>query len=105
MKALEATGTLIWKQFAQFQHARGLFKMGNADAALEIVRRILSDIAATRGRWYEAEVHRFEGDLLTGAGNKIDAARSYESAMACAARQGAGLFEQRAKEALDRVVR
>jgi predicted negative regulator of RcsB-dependent stress response len=100
MNALEATGTLIWMQFAQFQLARGLFKSGDARAAHELIERILVEIRTTTGRWYEAEVHRFSGDLFLAGGKRSEATRCYENAVACAARQGARLFEQRAREAL-----
>ena len=100
INGLETTGTLIWMQFAQFQLARALFKAGEARAAEELVERILVEIRTTRGRWYEAEVQRFSGDLFLAGGNKIEAAHCYENAIACAARQGARLFEERAREAL-----
>jgi tetratricopeptide (TPR) repeat protein len=102
INGLETTGTLIWMQFAQFQLARALFKSGEAKAAEELVERILVEINTTRGRWYEAEVLRCSGDLFRAGGNKIEAAHCYENAIACAARQGARLFEERAREALAR---
>ena len=58
-------------------------------------------IPATSGRWYEAEIHRFKGDLIAaGDGPALDAERCYEVAIDCAKRQGALLFQLRAMNAL-----
>ncbi len=99
--ALEATGTLIWMQFAQFLLATALAKKGQPSAALELVDRIIAEIGATSGRWYAAEVLRFKGDLLLSAGAAAgDVEACYESAIAVASHQGARLWQLRATNAL-----
>ena len=98
---LEATGTLIWMRFAQFQLARGIALSGDRQAAATLIEQNLRHLAGTSGRWYEAEVHRFKGDLIAeGDGPEAEAAHSYEAAIDCAKRQGALLFQFHAMKAL-----
>jgi class 3 adenylate cyclase/tetratricopeptide (TPR) repeat protein len=98
---LEATGTLIWMRFAQFQLSRGIALSGDRQAAATLIEQNLRHLAGTSGRWYEAEVHRFKGDLIAeGDGPEAAAALSYEAAIDCAKRQGALLFQFHAMKAL-----
>ncbi|MGH6923303.1 MAG: AAA family ATPase [Propylenella sp.] len=98
---LEAAGTLIWKQFGELLLAQGLAKAGEAQEAETLVDRILAEMQATGGRWYEAETHRLKGDLLLAARRPISEVEArYEAARTIAARQGARLFQGRAEEAL-----
>jgi class 3 adenylate cyclase/predicted ATPase/DNA polymerase III delta prime subunit len=103
--ALEATGTLIWVQFARFLFAQALAKAGQTRLATELVDRILLELGGTSGRWYEAELHRLKGDLLLGLGRAKAAEASYEAAIAVAKRQGARLWELRATNALGAMLR
>jgi class 3 adenylate cyclase/predicted ATPase len=98
--ALEATGTLIWVQFARFLFAEALARSGQARLATELVDQILIQISSTSGRWYEAELHRLRGDLLLGLRDPAAAEAAYETAIAVAKRQGARLWELRATNAL-----
>jgi len=98
---LEATGTLIWMQFAHFLLARALVASRELEPALELVDKILAEIGATGGRWYEAEIHRLKGDILRGQGKPLSEIEScYEAAITVARRQGARVWELRAVEAL-----
>jgi predicted ATPase len=105
INALEATGTLIWVQFARFLFAQALAKAGQTRLATELVDRILLELGGTDGRWYEAELHRLKGDLLLGLGRTMAAEASYETAIAVAKRQGARLWELRATNALGAMLR
>jgi class 3 adenylate cyclase/predicted ATPase len=98
--ALEATGTLIWVQFARFLFAQALTKAKQARLAMELVEQILGQIGGTSGRWYEAELHRLKGDLLLGLRQRGAAEVSYETAISVAKRQDARLWELRAMNAL-----
>src|SRR5262245_18825453 len=101
IRAMESTGTLVWIQFGQYQLARVLSKIGQAEEALRLVDRILAEIRLTTGRWYEAEVHRLRGDLLlSGGAPSRDVEACYEAAIATALRQGARLLQLRATNAL-----
>jgi class 3 adenylate cyclase/predicted ATPase len=100
-RALEATGALIWVQFARYLLAQVLAKAGQFADAMKVVDQALLTVAGTSGRWYEAELHRLRGDLLVGAGESSAAAQAcYETAIAISARQGARLWQLRASNAL-----
>ena len=98
---LEATGTLIWMQFAHFLLARALVASRELEPALELVDKILVEIGATGSRWYEAEIHRLKGDILRSQGKSLSEIEScYEAAISVARRQGARVWELGAVEAL-----
>ena len=99
VKALEATGALIWVQFARYLLAQALAKAEQLTDARKLVDQILMMVAGTSGRWYEAELHRLKGDLLLHDSTAAPEA-CYERAMAVAARQGARLWQLRAANAL-----
>jgi class 3 adenylate cyclase/predicted ATPase len=101
VKALEATGALIWVQFARYLLAQALTKAEQLTDAMKLVDQILMMVAGTSGRWYEAELHRLKGDLLLQGGEPTAAAETcYERAIAVAARQGARLWQLRAANAI-----
>ncbi len=101
VKALEATGALIWVQFARYLLAQALAKAEQLPDAMKLVDQTLAMIAGTSGRWYEAELHRLKGDLLLHGGESTVAAEAcYERAITVAARQGARLWQLRAANAL-----
>ena len=100
-KALEATGALIWVQFARYLLAQVFAKVGALTDAKKLVDQALLAVAATSGRWYEAELHRLKVDLLVRTGGSPAAAETcYQRAMAVAERQGARLWHLRASNAL-----
>ena len=101
VKALEATGALIWVQFARYLLAQALAKAEQLADAMKLVDQTLLTLAGTSGRWYEAELHRLKGDLLvSGCGSPAAAEVCYERAIVVAARQGARLWQLRASNAL-----
>jgi class 3 adenylate cyclase/predicted ATPase len=101
VKALEATGALIWVQFARYLLAQTFAKAEQLTDAMKLVDQTLLMVAGTSGRWYEAELHRLKGDLLVRGGDSTAAAEAcYERAIAVAARQGARLWQLRASNAL-----
>ena len=101
VKALEATGALIWVQFARYLLAQAFAKAEQLTDAMKLVDQTLLMVAATSGRWYEAELHRLKADLLVIAGGSPAAAEAcYEQAMAVAVRQGARLWQLRASNGL-----
>jgi class 3 adenylate cyclase/predicted ATPase len=101
VKALEATGALIWVQFARYLFAQVLAKAEQFTDAMKLVDQTLLMLAGTSGRWYEAELHRLKGDLLVRGGASSAAAEAcYQTAIAVATRQGARLWQLRASNAL-----
>jgi class 3 adenylate cyclase/predicted ATPase/ABC-type lipoprotein export system ATPase subunit len=102
IRGLERTGTLIWMQFAHYLLARALVADHQWAKALEIVDRVSAEIRAAGGRWYEAEVTRLRGDILRGQHKPVSEIEAcYESAIATAHRQGARMWELKARESLD----
>ena len=102
IRGLERTGTLIWMQFAHYLLARALVADQQWAKAAEIVDRLLAEIRAGGGRWYEAEVARLRGDILHGLHRPVPEIEAcYESAIAIARRQGARMWELKAMESLD----
>jgi len=102
ISGLAATNTLIWMQFAHCLLARALLASGQFESALELVERILAEIGASGGRWYEAEIHRLKGDLHRGQGKPVSEVEPhYEAAIAVARRQKARVWERKAAESLD----
>ena len=99
---LEKTGTLIWMQFAHYLLARAFVAVHQWAKAADIVDRLLAEIGAAGGRWYEAEVHHLRGDILRGQHKPMPEIEAcYESAIAIARRQGARMWELKAVESLD----
>jgi adenylate cyclase len=75
---------------------------GRVEHALQLLEEALVIAVRTGERWYEPELHRRRGDLLRvrRAPTKEDAALAancFERAVDLAARQGARLFEARAR--------
>ena len=77
------------------QLAEGLSKLGEATEFIE----------ATDERYWEAEVYRLRGDLLSAAGDQTAAEESYHRALAVARRQRAKTLELRAATSLARLWR
>jgi predicted ATPase/class 3 adenylate cyclase len=99
---LRATGNVIWMQFAHYLLARALVASGQLEPALDLVERILAEIGASGGRWYEAEIHRLKGDILRRQGKPVlEIEAHYEAAIAVAQRQGARVWELKATESLN----
>ena len=100
-KALEATGALIWVQFARYLLAQVFARVTQLTDATKLVDQALQTVAETSGRWYEAELHRLRGDLLVSVNGCPAAAEScYKRAISVAERQGARLWHLRASNAL-----
>jgi predicted ATPase len=101
VRALEATGALIWVQFARYLLAQAFAKAEQLTDAMKLVDQTLPTVATTSGRWYEAELHRLKGDLLVGTGGSPATAEAcYQKAIGVAVRQGARLWQLRAANAL-----
>ena len=102
IRGLEATGTLIWIQFAQYLLARALLVSGQLAQSQESTERILTEISQGGGRWYEAAVHHLMGDILCAQGkSSSEIAPHYEASGAVASQQGARVWELKAAESLN----
>jgi class 3 adenylate cyclase/predicted ATPase len=103
LRDLDATGTLVWAQFARFILAQAKAKAGDIESAMIAVDKVLAELG--RGRWYEAEALRVKGDLYIAMGDADAAEAFFEKAIAVAARQKAQVWQVRATDALGSLLR
>lgn len=104
-----ASGSCQLQTFLLATLAEGLLRVGEANAALDCVLEALTLAERTGERFYEAELHRLEGELRRGVGGARDrdAAAPARTPEACflaaldvARRQGARTLERRAAASL-----
>jgi predicted ATPase/class 3 adenylate cyclase len=103
LRALDATGTLVWAQFARFLLAQAKAKAGDIESAMIVVDKVLAELG--RGRWYEAEALRLKGELYIARGDADAAEAFFEKATVVAARQKAQVWQRRATDALSSLLR
>ena len=77
-------------------HARA----GEGERALEIAEHAIREVERTGERWWQAEAHRIKGQLLLAAARHKEAENCFETALACARRQGAKFWELQAAQSL-----
>jgi class 3 adenylate cyclase/predicted ATPase len=94
------TGAHVWVHFTRCLLAEALLASGALDEAAEGIEEEQLRLAATSGRWYEAEVHRLKGNLQRARGDFAAAEACYGAAIAAAERQGALLWQLRAENDL-----
>jgi class 3 adenylate cyclase/tetratricopeptide (TPR) repeat protein len=94
LDALNATGTLVWAQFARFLMAQAFAKAGDKESALSYLKEVFADLGS--GRWYEAESCRLKGELLFARGDLEAAKASLERAITVAEYQQARTWKARA---------
>jgi predicted ATPase len=90
-----ATGAEMWSPYFLGLLADANRRIDRAQEGLSLVKEALAQIRHTRGRWFEAELHRVHGELLL-AGGKPDqqaAELCFHRALALAREQDARLWE------------
>ena len=77
---------------------------GRPEDALAPVEQGLAELE-TNGRFYEAELHRLKGELLSALGRPGSPTRAphLQTALTVACAQNAKLFEMRARDSLGRL--
>jgi len=81
-------------------------KVGNAAEGLRLVHDAVPQIQKSRERWWEAELHRTEGELILQSNDpsmKPEAEKCFHKAIAIARQQGAKSVELRAATSLGRL--
>jgi class 3 adenylate cyclase/predicted ATPase len=73
------------------------------DAALLLIEEARNKVEQTGERWFEAEILRFEGEVLAAVGRLAEARKSLLRATDTAARQQAHLWELRAALSIARI--
>ena len=79
-------------------------RLGEVEAGRAVVREALDLAERTGERFYEAELHRLDGEFLWAAGNTGEARSRFLRALQVTREQGAGLFELRARVSLCRLL-
>jgi predicted ATPase len=81
--------------------AEGYVKAGRFDRALDALTEALATVQRTGERFYEAELHRLQGELLLlGPEDERGAEQCFQAALEIARRQAALTFERRATKSL-----
>jgi predicted ATPase len=84
--------------------ADALARKGDNAAALAVAKDGLNVAEETGHRQWLAELHRVEGDALSGLNLLDDSQRAFEEALRVAQRQGAKAYELRAATSLARLL-
>jgi predicted ATPase/class 3 adenylate cyclase len=100
-----STGAQTYRSFAETLMANAKLQAGDLDEADALLRLASERIAASDERWAESEVLRVRGELARVRGDGATAAVLFRSAIACAAAQGARMWQLRAATSLARCLR
>src|SRR5436190_20631394 len=73
---------------------------GEGASALEIADQAIGEVEKSGERWWQAESYRIKGQLLLAAARREEAEGCFETALACARRQGARFWELQAAQSL-----
>jgi len=102
------TGANFQSSYNLSRLAEAYARAGKFDRAIELAEEAVAEVARTGERWWEAESERLRGEILLAASPDVDGEaveRCFRTALACARRQGARLWELQAAESLARVRR
>ncbi len=99
----ERRGASIYRPYALASLAEALLRRGELTPALEAVREGFENMEATGERWWEAELHRVNGTVLTVLTKLGESQAAFEEALRVARRQKAKSLELRAATSLARL--
>jgi len=103
IEGLKATGAQLRLPFYYALLGEAYDLAGKPREALANVATGFAYLSRNGEAWVEAELHRVHGEALERSGQRREAAASYRKAVEAAHRVGAAVFEQRAKEAAERI--
>jgi len=105
LDAYRATGAILNRAGGLADLARGLGCQGQFAEGLRMLDEALTSARETGLRYYEAEIHRFRGDLLlAGANETAQAEQCFQIAVTVARNQSAKSLELRATMSLARLL-
>jgi len=90
-----ATGAAAWTPFHLGLLAKACAHAEQIEEAATLLDEALQTVERTGERWFEAELHRYKGELLHRKGRYRDAEALYREAMSIADEQGAELWKLR----------
>jgi predicted ATPase len=97
MSAYRATDSVLYLPGFLRMSAEAHGWAGRIDVAMRLLGEAFEVMQATDQRWDEAEMHRVHGALLRRAGDEAAAVQAFRRACAVAVKQGARLWELRAR--------
>jgi predicted ATPase/class 3 adenylate cyclase len=105
MAAWRATGAELTRPWYLAQLAEAYWQEGQGQEGLAVLKKALTLVHTTEERWWEAELHRLQGELLLAcsAEHTVEAAVCYQRALDVARRQQARSLELRAAMSLSRL--
>jgi predicted ATPase len=105
LAAWRATGAEVLQPYFLALLAEAEAQAGQAAAGLRVLAHALTAVAKTGERWYEAELHRLQGELLLRQTrpNEPHAESCFHEALDVARRQQAKSLELRAAMSLSRL--
>jgi predicted ATPase len=114
LAAYRATGARARLPYYLARLAEACLRVGQPEASLTAVAEALAQVEATGERWWEAELHRLRGQLLSGQRNTraqtegtrrhlVEAEPCFQQALEIARRQEAKSLELRAAMSLSRL--
>jgi predicted ATPase len=105
MAAWRATGAELTRPWYLAQLAEAYWQEGQGQEGLAVLKEALTLMHTTEERWWEAELHRLQGELLLAcsAEHTVEAAVCYQQALDVARRQQAKSLELRAAMSLSRL--
>ena len=105
LAAFQATGAALFMTYSLALLAEAYRRMGQAEAGLRVLQEALALVDKHDERFYEAELHRLQGELLLRqvAPDAAEAAARFQQALTIARRQQAKSLELRAAMSLARL--
>jgi class 3 adenylate cyclase/predicted ATPase len=97
-----ATGAQTYRSFAETLMAEAYLRSGDLDGSGRLLQTASDRIAASDERWAESELLRVRGEHARASGDSADSLRLFQTAMDCAAKQGAHMWSLRAAQSLCR---
>jgi predicted ATPase len=103
--AYRATGAELWQPYFMALSAEAHEAAGRTSEMLQLLDEALERVARSGERWYEAELHRFRGELLLRitSADAAPAEACFRKALDVAQEQGARWCELRATASLARL--
>ena len=102
-RAFHATGQDLYRPYALALLAQAHAKMGHIEPGLDVLTEALAFADRTADRFWEAELHRLQGELLLAQGETAGAEKSLLQALHIARRQQAKSLQLRAAMSLGRL--
>jgi predicted ATPase len=102
-RAFHSTGQDIYHPYALASLAQGHAKVGQIEPGLDTLTEALAFTERTADRFWEAELHRLQAELLLAQGETVGAEKSLHQALHIARRQQAKSLELRAAMSLNRL--